>query len=177
VFVVRQLGRDRRQQRGFAADLERRSSGFLADSASTLMAAHRHIYTEIDQTPFAAAYAQPGVKVCRKCGTPKIGSSAEENLAALLRLEKLDHGMQREFTFWPGRKFRFDFAWPTAMTAVEVEGGSFSGGHKRGAAYESDCEKANEAAIRGWSVYRVTPAMVNDGRAVALLKRAWGISR
>jgi hypothetical protein len=108
----------------------------------------------------------------------RVGSNAEESLATLIRWEKLDYGMKREYRFAPPRRWRFDFAWPHAWTAIEVEGGGFiSGRHTRGAAFEKDAEKYNAAVIRHWQVLRVTPAMVDDGRAVAALKELWGISR
>jgi len=56
--------------------------------------------------------------------------------------------------------------------AVEVEGGTFiAGRHSRGKGYEKDCEKYAEALIAGWRVLRVTSGMVEDGRAIDLLKR------
>jgi hypothetical protein len=110
-------------------------------------------------------------------------SLAEDSLATLIRWEKLPEPA-REFRFDSKRRWRFDFAWrwPTfggwkseaAGLAIEVEGGAFTGGHRRGKAYELDCEKANEAALRGWTVLRVTPAMIEDGRAIELIKRALG---
>jgi very-short-patch-repair endonuclease len=100
-----------------------------------------------------------------------MSSNAEESLATLIRWENLPEP-EREFRFMPSRRFRFDFAWPDVGWAVEVEGGSFIGGHKRGVAYESDCEKANEAAMLRWKVLRVTPKMIEDGRAIELIKRA-----
>lgn len=96
------------------------------------------------------------------------GSSAELLLAEQLRQARIP--FEREFRFFLDRKWRFDFAMPYAWTAVEVEGGSWTGGHKRGAAYESDCEKHNAATGSGWRVYRFTPAMVNDGRALSVIR-------
>ena len=75
--------------------------------------------------------------------------------------------------FWPGRRYEFDFAWPHLLLALEVMGGTFSGGaHVRGARYEQDCEKLCEGAIRGWRVMYVTAAMIDDGRALSLVARA-----
>lgn len=80
---------------------------------------------------------------------------------------------EREFRFAPERRWRFDFAWPSANVAVEVEGGTWSGGrHTRGAGYAADCEKYNEAAVRGWTVIRATGDMVRDGRALEFAERA-----
>ena len=99
-------------------------------------------------------------------------SPAELLLA--VQLEQAGIPFVREYRFSPPRRWRFDFAWPRNLVALEIEGGSFIGGHKRGKAYESDCEKSNSAVLNGWWVFRVTPAMVDDGRALALLRSVLG---
>lgn len=79
----------------------------------------------------------------------------------------------RELRFDEGRAWRFDFAWPVPMVALEVEGATWAGGrHTRGRGFEADCEKYATAALAGWTVLRVTGGMVRDGRAVALAVRA-----
>ncbi|HQR07014.1 MAG TPA: hypothetical protein PLN21_09340 [Gemmatales bacterium] len=76
-----------------------------------------------------------------------------------------------EYQFCNGRKYRFDFAWPPLMLAVEVEGGTWSGGrHTRGKGYEEDCRKYNLAAIEGWKVLRFTSDMVKRGEAIKILR-------
>lgn len=78
-----------------------------------------------------------------------------------------------EFRFHTERRWRFDFAWPDRSVAVEVEGGSWSSGrHTRPLGFEMDCVKYNEAALLGWRVLRVTPNMIEDGRAITYLERA-----
>lgn len=73
---------------------------------------------------------------------------------------------EREFRFCDERRWRFDFAWPDAMLAIEVEGATWSGGrHTRGAGYESDCRKYNTATLEGWSVMRFTGGQVKSGEA------------
>ena len=68
--------------------------------------------------------------------------------------------------------WRFDFAWPEQRVAVEVEGGTFSGGrHTRPLGFRKDCEKLNEATCRGWRVLRVTTEMVKSGEALTYLQR------
>ena len=80
-----------------------------------------------------------------------------------------------EVTFCDDRKWRFDFAWPELMLAVEVEGGTWNGGrHTRPVGFENDCEKYNQAAIMGWTLIRVTTTMINDGRAVRTIDQAYG---
>lgn len=79
-----------------------------------------------------------------------------------------------ELRFHPTRKWRFDLAWPDLLVAVEVEGGSWSAGrHTRGVGFEGDCEKYDEAQLAGWLVLRVTPHMIDDGRALAFVERAF----
>lgn len=76
----------------------------------------------------------------------------------------------REVTFHPSRRWRFDFAWPEFMVAVEVEGLTFAGGrHQRLAGYEADAEKYAEAMRLGWGVLRLSPTQVRTGAGVRLL--------
>jgi hypothetical protein len=78
-----------------------------------------------------------------------------------------------EHRFAPPRMWRFDRSWPAHKVAVEIEGGTWTNGrHSRGEGFEADCEKYNEAALGGWIVLRVTPRMVDDGRALRLIERA-----
>jgi len=77
----------------------------------------------------------------------------------------------REFRFDPKRQWRFDLAWPERRLAVEVEGGQWRGGHG-GSRFELDIEKYNAAALANWTVIRVTPRMVEDGRAADVIARA-----
>jgi very-short-patch-repair endonuclease len=66
-----------------------------------------------------------------------------------------------EHRFATGRRWRFDFACPLVRVAIEVEGGTWSGGrHTRGAGFSADCEKYNAAAYEGWTVFRLTGAMI-----------------
>lgn len=88
----------------------------------------------------------------------------------------------REFQFAKPRRWRYDFligtrenkpdGSPMKMVLVDIDGGMWTGGHSRGLAYEKNAEKHNEAAIRGFSVLRVTPPMVKDLRALKLIERA-----
>ena len=78
----------------------------------------------------------------------------------------------REHRFHDTRRWRFDYAWPAQMVALEVEGGVWTGGrHTRGKGYVADLEKYREAAIAGWCVLRVTPAELKAA-AVDLVRRA-----
>lgn len=88
-------------------------------------------------------------------------------------LTKVCPGFEKEFTFHPSRKWRFDYAWPKRKVAVEVEGAVWvQGRHTRGSGYVKDMEKYNEAAILGWRLIRVTPEMVRNGEALNYIERA-----
>ena len=70
---------------------------------------------------------------------------------------------EREYKFHPRRRWRFDFAWPEHLVAVEIEGGIFNyGRHNRPLGYQNDCEKYNAATVRGWRVLRFTEGMLRD---------------
>ncbi|MGD0771744.1 MAG: hypothetical protein ABSC05_02865 [Candidatus Solibacter sp.] len=96
---------------------------------------------------------------------PKALSPGEEAFALHCRAEKIS--VTREYEFFPGRKWRFDFALLDQKIAVEIEGGVFSfGGHSRGKGYEKDCEKYNNAVVMGWRVLRYSTDMVLRGDAI-----------
>ena len=87
-------------------------------------------------------------------------SALEKEFELIIRGMKLN-GYQKEFRFHPKRRWRFDFAWPDKMVAVELEGGTWTGGrHTRGKGFRNDCEKYNSAAFLGWTVIRLTTDMV-----------------
>ena len=88
----------------------------------------------------------------------------------------------RELKFHPKRKWRFDLAWErkvngfgystTQRLAVEVDGGGFvNGRHSRGTGIEKDAEKFAEAAVLGWTVIRVTPRQVQNGKALKWIEK------
>ena len=97
-------------------------------------------------------------------------SALEAELYRQLTLGGMDVGLHTEYRFDDSRKWRFDFAYPDRMIAVEVEGGEWvNGRHSRGSGMTNDCEKYNRAAQLGWRVFRFTGGMVKDGRAFAML--------
>lgn len=76
-----------------------------------------------------------------------------------------------EHRFDAGRRWRFDFAWPAAKVALEVEGGVFSGGrHTRGKGFLGDMEKYNRATVMGWKVLRCTPSTLCKTATLELLR-------
>lgn len=69
----------------------------------------------------------------------------------------------REHQFHHERKFRFDWAIPDLMIAIEYEGlMSEKSGHTTISGYTKDCTKYNLAAIEGWKVLRYTAINYQD---------------
>jgi len=78
-----------------------------------------------------------------------------------------------EYRFHQDRRWRFDFAWPEQMVAVEVEGAVWiHGRHSRGTGMQADMEKYNSAVLMGWRVFRFSPAMVKSGEAINVTRMA-----
>lgn len=79
--------------------------------------------------------------------------------------------------------WRFDFAWPELMVAVEVEGVTvrkgadgktqLGGRHAHITGFKDDCEKYAWAAVMGWRVLRFEQSQVVSGFAVDMLVRLW----
>lgn len=79
---------------------------------------------------------------------------AEQLLAAFERLyPEWAEEAEQEWRFHPRRKWRFDFAWPEIMLAVEVHGGC--GRHMSFSGFRRDREKMNTAQTMGWTVLEV----------------------
>ena len=80
---------------------------------------------------------------------------------------------EREYQFYPDRKFRADFAWIKQKLLVEVEGGIWAkGAHARPRGILRDMEKGNLAALGGWMYLRVSGADIKEGRAIDLIECA-----
>jgi len=108
-------------------------------------------------------------KAKRKRPTEK--SIGEETFALHLKLDRIPKP-EREYTFHPTRRFRFDFAWPKIKLAVEVDGGVHSNGrHNRGKGFEEDLINMNEAILHGWTVLRFSTSQVNQGMEIDVLKK------
>ena len=97
--------------------------------------------------------------------------SVPEQLLAV-QLEQAGIHYVREFVVAPPRKYRADF-FVALDLLIEVEGGAWiNGRHSRGSGMEADCEKSALAAARGYRLLRVTPAQVDDGRALQWIQDA-----
>lgn len=77
-----------------------------------------------------------------------------------------------EYRFHPTRRWRFDYAYPDKMLAMEIEGGAWVGGrHTRGAGFINDLEKYNTATVMGWRILRFTPQQITNGEALKYIEQ------
>lgn len=94
-----------------------------------------------------------------------------------------EHRFAAEATGGPGRglrkrlreaqlkDWRFDFAWPDLMFAVEVEGGAHvNGRHNRGKGFEEDLLKYHHAVRLGWTVYRCSRPLIVSWMAAHVIR-------
>jgi hypothetical protein len=78
-----------------------------------------------------------------------------------------------EYRFHPGRRWRFDYAWPLVKLALEIDGGVWTQGrHTRGAGAIEDQAKLSEAAILGWRVLYAVPDDLRTGLLLDRVQRA-----
>jgi len=96
----------------------------------------------------------------------------EQSFLLMLKARKMPTPTP-EYRFHPVRKFRWDWAWPEARLALEVEGGVWSGGaHGRGTGIVRDMEKSTLAAEEGWRIIRVTPSNLATEATMDSIHRA-----
>lgn len=78
-----------------------------------------------------------------------------------------------EYHFHPLRRWRFDLAYPADKIAIEIEGGTWTGGrHVNPQGYAGDLEKYNQAWLWGWGVLRYTPDKIISGDFIADIEAA-----
>lgn len=66
-----------------------------------------------------------------------------------------------EHRFHSKRKWRFDRAHLPSKLAIEIHGGTHSGGrHTRGYGFQGDRQKINSAQAMGWKVFELTAQMI-----------------
>lgn len=87
---------------------------------------------------------------------------------------ELDGDTRAAHRYDKGRGFRFDFAWPSLMVAVECEGVVYGkqGRHQTGVGFARDLEKYSAARLAGWDVIRVSQREITSGVALQLIEKA-----
>lgn len=107
-------------------------------------------------------------------------SDLEQRFLTTWKLRQFPTAPVREHQFYADRNWRFDFAWPAELVAVEIEGGTASGTsrHTSGVGFQLDTEKYNVAACLGWHLLRFTakdlrvrPVVVVDLVIAAIARR------
>ena len=102
-------------------------------------------------------------------------TSALENLFAMQLDAAGLGGYVREFMAIPGRRYRWDFAWPDQdkRVLVEINGGTYAHmGHSTGPGIARDYEKSNLAMLAGWRTFVFDRRMVEGGAALAVVSKA-----
>lgn len=98
-------------------------------------------------------------------------SSLEDDVAADLTEAGVPFHRQYRFANAIKRRWTFDFAIPSLMLAVEIEGGAYIlGRHVRGAGFESDSTKYTYAELMGWHVFRFGPKACKAGIPARLIR-------
>ena len=82
------------------------------------------------------------------------------------------HQLPEPVREYPFRGWRFDFAWPDLKIFVEIDGGTYNGGHHVSPiGYERDCKKSNQAQLEGWVVLRADRNMANSYEFAMVVKK------
>lgn len=125
----------------------------------------------VSNEAIAARTPKRMTRSARKVGRGS-GSHLERAMETQIRVAGFPEPV-RELRFHPVRRWRFDFAWPDHLLALEVEGGTWGvGRHTSGKGFESDCEKYNTATAHGWRVLRVTSGQIRTGAALQFVEMA-----
>ena len=113
----------------------------------------------------------PAKPARRKPGTAPRHSHKVDAFCMFVK-QQIDVDLVTEYRFDDVRKWRFDYACPALMLAIEQEGGVFSGGrHTRAVGYIGDMEKYSAAAAQGWIVLRFLPQEMLTSKTVDLIRK------
>lgn len=98
-----------------------------------------------------------------RLSTSRNKSPLEASLEVALTDRLPQYPPLREYKFHPKRLWRLDFAWLDHMLAVEIQGGTFTGGrHTRGSALHDEYTKLNAAVAMGWRVLMFDTVHLKD---------------
>ena len=111
---------------------------------------------------------------------PIVGTSNDAMARRFEELWRMLGGAElvKEHRFHPERKWRFDYAHLPTKTAIEINGGVWSGGrHNRGAGYLRDREKVNTAQMLGWKVFELGTGQVTPANVQAIINHVTEVTR
>jgi very-short-patch-repair endonuclease len=121
-----------------------------------------------------AQKGKPKAKAAKR--VPSGPSKLEVELWGQLQVAGLTEGMETEYHAIPGRRYRWDIAWPAQRLLVEIQGGIWSkGGHSTGVGITRDVEKANMAVWAGWRILAVTGNHIKSGQALLWIQQALAV--
>jgi very-short-patch-repair endonuclease len=87
-----------------------------------------------------------------------------------LHLKELGfENIKYEYKFDPSRRYRADICLEDDRILIELDGGVYAGGHRRGASLIADYERQNRAILAGWRLLRFANITVLRGEAKAFL--------
>jgi very-short-patch-repair endonuclease len=96
----------------------------------------------------------------------KTPTDAAKRLLRALQEAGIEGPWYREFTFHEERNWKLDVAMPSRKLSVEIDGGV----HRIKGKFLRDMERHNALIISGWKYIRVTPAQVENGEALVLVR-------
>ena len=111
------------------------------------------------------------VETCGPVPVAKPGSKLEERFLSLWQAVQ-GPPLEREFRFYPARKWRGDFVHVASRTIYELDGMVWNGGHTRGDGYTRDRQRDFEAHCVGWTVVRLVEPLLTKENILALAMRA-----
>lgn len=129
-------------------------------------------FTKSDLDAFLARRNAAKPKSATESAKPeKRGSRLEEKFLALWQAVQ-GPPLEREFRFYPARKWRGDFVHVESRTIYELDGMVWNGGHTRGDGYTRDRQRDFEAHCVGWTVVRLVEPLLTKENILALAMRA-----
>ena len=136
------------------------------------MRAGLHFPDEASYQRFLAAYQiphtrpQPGPDVAISPQPSPTPTDAAKRLLQAILAVPLPGLWCREYTFHEQRDWRLDVACPQEKIGIEVDGGV----HRIKKRFLGDIDKHNALILCGWRYVRCTPAQVDSGFALDLLR-------
>lgn len=75
-----------------------------------------------------------------------------------------------EMTVHPERRFRYDYCWPEAAVALELQGGIHQAGkgHVSAAGFKTDCDKLNLSNLLGITLFKFATGQITAENIVML---------
>lgn len=84
------------------------------------------------------------------------------------QLRLIGIALERQYRWYPGRRYRADFAHPPTRLIVELDGEA----HRIKNRFHDDIRKSQDAILIGWRLLRISTGQVRDGTAVEIIRRA-----